>query len=201
MSGDVRGISGVLRGCPGMSGDVRGCPEMSQKLGKVAVSTTLRSQLFAGKGKHQQSQFGSRVSFAKSTPDHCWLMIFGSKLNDHCCGVESDGDLTPSTEAPTEPREECELCVSPKAHLLLNLGEALDSSQYTPPLRIGRGQWPVETLHLRAVDPSPAALLGRIVVRYGCIFMWPKTLLACRTSYTVLLHNVENVQGGTARCW
>ena len=127
-------------------------------------------QVVAEKDTHQHSPFGPRVSFTKSTTDHCWIMIVGSKLHDHCGGVESDGDLTPSTEAPTEPREECELCVSPKAHLLLNLGEALDSSQYTPPLRIGRGQWPVETLHLRAVDPSPAALLGRIVVRYGCIF-------------------------------
>ena len=74
---------------------------------------TLRSQLFAGKGKHPQSQFGSRVSFAKSTLPKseprkraCWLMIFGSRLNDHFSGFESGGDLTPSTEAPTEPWDE-----------------------------------------------------------------------------------------------
>ena len=113
-------------------------------------------------------------------------MLFGSKLNVHCCEVESDGDVTPSTDAPTEPLEECELCVSARAPLLLNLGEGLDSWQYAPPPRMGRGPWPVDTLHLRAADSSPAALLGRIVVRYGCIPMWPTTLLVSKTSYAVL---------------
>ena len=113
-------------------------------------------------------------------------MISGSGINDHCSGFESGADLTPSTEAPTEPWEECELRVSPRASLLLGLGEALDSSQYAPPLRIFRGPLPVEALHLRPTDLSAAALLGRIVVRYGRVPMWPTTLLVCKTTYTVL---------------